>query len=239
MPFEILFRDDHLIAINKPPRMHVHRTRMSSDRHVVLQTLRDQIGQYVYPAHRLDRGTSGVLLLALDSDTCRGLMTEFENRRAEKHYLAVVRGWTEEAERIDRPVSEYGRRGERREAVTDYRRLATVEVPEPVSRYDTARYSLVEARPLTGRHQQLRSHFRKIDHPILGDSTHGDRHHNRFFRDRFGIRRLMLHARRLRIRHPVTGEPLTLTAPVDEHFIRVAEAFGWTDRLGPEPPAGN
>lgn len=237
MSFQILFRDEYLVAINKPPGIHVHRTRMSSDRHVVLQTLRDQLGQYVYPAHRLDRGTSGVLLLALDSDTCRGLMTEFENRRADKHYLCVVRGWTEESGRIDQPVSEHGRRGERREAVTDYRRLATVEVPEPVSRYDTARYSLVEARPLTGRHQQLRSHFRKIDHPILGDSTHGDRHHNRYFRDRFGIRRLMLHARRLCISHPVTGAALTLTAPVDEHFERVAQSFGWVGQSAEEPAA--
>ncbi len=230
--YSILHRDEHLVAIDKPPGTLVHRTASCRDRQrAVLQTLRDQLGQWVWPVHRLDRATSGVLLLALDPDTASRLARQFKERQVDKTYLALVRGWPEPEGVIDRPVhaSERKEPERRKPAVTEYRRLATVELPVHVDRYPTSRYALVEARPLTGRYQQIRQHFKKISHPIVGDTTWGSGKHNRFFRDRYGLRRLMLHALRLALIHPVTGEPLVLEAPVDRQWRELFREFGWQE----------
>ncbi|AXE33188.1 tRNA pseudouridine(65) synthase TruC [Chromobacterium phragmitis] len=236
---QILYRDDLLIAIHKPSNLLVHRTEL--DRHetrFAIQMLRDQIGRRVYPVHRLDKGTSGALLFALEKDVGRELSWQFERQQVEKRYLAVVRGHADDAGHIDHPLS---RRpddlewiGEKVEtapqpAVTDYRTLARVELPIMVERYPTSRYSLVELAPLTGRRHQLRRHLKHIAHPIIGDSTHGKGRHNRMFADELDCRRMLLACVEMRLTHPASGEPLRLNCPLEENFTALLARLDWAD----------
>ena len=234
----IVYRDEWLIAIHKPAGLLVHRSDL--DRHetrFAVQLLRDQIGRPVWPAHRLDRGTSGLLLFALDRDTGRSLGGQFERGEVEKTYLAVVRGFPPESGEIDHALAPLaderagllpGRAPQ--PAMTRFRRLATVELPHRVDRYPTSRYALVELSPLTGRRHQLRRHMKHIAHPVIGDATHGKGNHNRLFQELFGCRRMLLAALEMRLRHPVSGEPLTLRAPLAGDFADLLEQLGW-DRL--------
>jgi tRNA pseudouridine65 synthase len=236
---DILYRDQYLVAIHKPAGLLVHRSNL--DRHetrFAVQLLRDQIGCHVHPAHRLDKGTSGLLLFALDGTTARALGRQFETGAVGKTYQAIVRGWPPETGRIDHPLSrqfdEHGRpRTETATAalpaLTEFRRLATVELDAAVDRYPSARYALVELTPLTGRQHQLRRHLKHISHPIIGDATHGKGRHNRFFQERFACHRLLLACTELRLRHPLTDAPLRLQAPPADDFSAVAAALGWTD----------
>ena len=233
----ILYRDDQLIAVHKPSGLLVHRTVL--DRHetrFAVQILRDQIGQHVHPVHRLDRGTSGVLLFALDREIGRQLSAQFAAQQVEKNYLAVVRGYPDESGCIDHPLSrEYddyefrsaAASGEAQNAVTRYRRLATVELPFRIDRYPTSRYALLELKPETGRRHQLRRHLKHIAHPIIGDATYGKGRHNRLFQEQFGCHRLLLACREMRLNHPVSGEPLTLNAPLAPDFAALLEQLGW------------
>ena len=245
---EILYRDDFLVAINKPSGLLVHRSNL--DRHetrFAVQMLRDQIGLRVYPLHRLDKPTSGVLLFALDSETAREVGLQFERDEIAKRYLAVVRGWPAEAGVIDHPLArrfdDYGRRQEiaaiadALPAVTEYRRLATVELPEAVDRYPSARYALVELRPHSGRQHQLRRHLKHIAHPVIGDSNWGKGVHNRFFERRLGSRRLMLSCVELSLRHPARNERLVIGGAPESSFSAVTDALGWT-RGGILAPTG-
>lgn len=213
--FEILHQTEELIAINKPPGWLVHRTRISESTDYVLQTLRDQIGQRVYPVHRLDRPTSGVLLFGLNSEAAKELVVQFENREVKKEYLGVVRGYTDESGLIDYALKKDGE-GELQEAKTEFQLLAKTELPIPVGRYETARYSLVKMTPLTGRMHQLRRHFAHIRHPILGDRKHGDWRHNKMLKENLECDRMLLHAIRLQIKY--RGEILNLEASLDESF---------------------
>lgn len=226
-PLRILYRDDHYIAVDKPSGLQVHRSWISEeDERFLMQTLRDQIGQRVYIIHRLDRPTSGVILLALSSKAARDMCAVFERREVEKTYLAITRGYCDSEGHIDYPLREEPDKP-LQDAVTDYRTLATVELPIPVGRYNTARYSLVEVTPLTGRSRQIRKHFHHIFHPLIGDTSHGEGRHNRLFRERFDVHRLLLHAWKLTFRHPYNGEQMTITAPLPEEFERVMGEFGW------------
>lgn len=235
-PLSILYQDDCLIAVNKPAGLMVHRSDL--DRHETenaMHLLRDQLGTWVYPLHRLDRATSGVLVFAMDRETARQMMPAFVGRNVSKSYLAVVRGYTGESGRIDQPLREPGssargktdKAGPEKDAVTEYRRLATIEIPEPVGRYATARYSLVMAAPLTGRMHQLRRHLKHIFHPVIGDTTYGDGKQNDFIRKRFQCRRLLLHAWELALLHPRSGQRVHLQAPLDQAFGELLAAFGW------------
>lgn len=236
---EILYRDDRLVAIDKPAGLLVHRSNI--DRHetrFAVQSLRDQIGQRVHPLHRLDKGTSGVLLFALDADCAREVGGQFQRDEIAKRYLAVVRGWPPEAGLIDHPLSrqfdDYGRKlgadsaaAAALPAVTEYRRLARVELPDAVDRYPSTRYALVELSPRSGRQHQLRRHLKHISHPIIGDATWGKGIHNRFFQQRFGCGRLLLACTRLELKHPQDGRTLIISAPPEQSFAAVLRALGW------------
>lgn len=232
---EILYRDEHLVAVNKPSGLLVHRSMI--DRHetaFAIQMLRDQIGRYVYPLHRLDKPTSGVLLFALSKEAAQRMSGLIASRETSKTYLAVVRGYTDIQGHIDYPLKEQQDKMTDRkartdkpaqEAVTDYVRLATTELPYPVSRYPVARYSLLKLTPHTGRKHQLRRHMKHIMHPIVGDTKHGRGEHNRLFREKFDCHRLLLHADSLRFVHPYTDKSLLIEAEPDETFLRVLELF--------------
>lgn len=234
---EILYQDEHIVAVNKPAGMLVHRSWL--DRHetqFVMQTLRDQIGQHVFPIHRLDRPTSGVLLFALNSEIANLLCQQFEGKTVEKSYLAVVRGYVTGEQQIDYPLKvqldkiadKFAQEDkEPQSAVTNYQGLKIVEMPWAVGKYQTARYSLVKLTPLTGRKHQLRRHLKHIFHPILGDTQYGDLHQNRAFAEKTGVARLMLHAERLSFLHPITQQPLTIVAPLDENWQKVFSQFNW------------
>lgn len=235
-PLTVLYRDHTMVAVDKPSGLLVHRTPLSRDRECVLQTLRDQIHQRVYPVHRLDRAASGVLLFALDPVACHRLGRQFATQKISKRYLAVVRGYTPVQGQIDYALrKEPGKT--RQTAVTDYQTLATVELPVAIGRYATARYSLITAFPKTGRRHQIRKHFAHIAHPLIGDTVHGEGRHNRLFRERYGLHRLMLAAVELSFLHPVTQAPVTIAAPPDKDFDRFIQAVGWPKDLGVTMPS--
>ncbi len=241
MTLEVLYQDEWLIAINKPSGWLVHRSWLDRDEKVVvMQTVRDQIGQHVFTVHRLDRPTSGVLLMGLSSEVGHLLSRQFEQHQIQKRYHAVVRGWLEgEAvldyplvEELDKIADKFSRADkDPQPAVTHYKGLATVEMPLATGRYPTTRYGLVELEPQTGRKHQLRRHLSHLRHPIIGDSKHGDLRQNRAAAEHFGCNRLMLHASRLTLTHPVTGQPLTIDAGLDRVWMDALSHFGWRGHL--------
>lgn len=250
---EILYRDDVLVAVCKPSGLAVHRG-WARDPTYALTEIRDRLGQWVYPVHRLDRATSGVLVFALDRETARGLQAQFAGGRVAKRYLALVRGIPPETGVIDHPVKTTLRGKERVPAVTEFRRLGTFEGQEPVRAFGRdscpvgmgrdiplaplrgdaepkasgfrGGYALIEARPRTGRLHQIRRHFKHLSHPLIGDVRYGKGEHNRYFRERFGLYRLALHALEMRLEHPVDGRPLRWVAEVPRDLAGPLEAVG-------------
>ncbi len=235
---KIIYQDDHLVAVNKPSGLLVHRSMI--DKHetrFALQLVRNQIGQRVYPVHRLDKPTSGVLLFALDSETARLMGEQFTADVVQKRYLAVVRGYSAEHDVIDYPLKQERDKmtdvladqdKQAQAAVTEYIRLATVELPLPVGRYQTARFSLLQLMPKTGRKHQLRRHMKHIFHPIVGDTSHGDGRQNQFFRQQFDCQRLLLAATAMSFMHPHTGAKVKLSASLDAVFERIIDELGWS-----------
>nr|WP_194362526.1 pseudouridine synthase [Rufibacter sediminis] len=231
---EILFEDDYYVAINKPNGLLVHRTRIAEEKkEFALQLLRDQLGLRLYPLHRLDRGTSGVLLFAKSPEATAPVVKAFSERQPDKTYLAIVRGYAPEAGTIDSPIrpdKDHAHK-EAQEAVTHFSRLATVELPIPVGRYQTARYSLVKIKPETGRMHQIRKHFAHLRHYIIGDKKHGDWRHNLMFLEKLESPSLLLHAASLTFEHPFSGEKIQIKAQVPLNLQRLCEKFGWTEEL--------
>ena len=227
---EILYQDDDIVAVNKPSGIKVHRGVCDSRlERFVLQLVRDQVGQYLYPVHRLDKPTSGVLMFALNPGAARSLAKSFARHQVQKTYLAVVRGYIAEAGVVDHPLrrSDDGERLDKapREALTRYLRLDTVELPVAVGRYATGRYSLVQVMPATGRMHQIRRHMSHLRHPIINDRQYGDNKHNRFFSEQLNCRRLLLAATELRFPHPRSREMTCLTARLDADFANILEQF--------------
>lgn len=224
--FKILFLDNHYIAVDKPPGMLVHRSMLARhETRVVLQTLRDQIGRHVYPIHRLDRATSGVLLFGLNPDAARQLSPRLQTEAVKKTYRAVTRGWLDSAGSIDHPVRDRDEGGAAKPAITCYRKLAQIELAASVDRYPTSRYTLAEVRPLTGRRHQIRQHFKHISHHLIGDTTYGNGKHNRFFREQLGIWMLLLRATTLEFLHPYTGATLRIQAGTNEQWEMAQSLF--------------
>jgi len=237
----ILFRDEHIIAIHKPAGLLVHRSELDrNETRFAVQLLRDQIGQHVHPVHRLDKGTSGILVFALDRSTAALLGSQFESRAVIKHYLAVVRGHPAATGHIDYPLSRRRDDAERsrhaasdapQPAITDFTRLATIELPWAIDRYPRSRYALLALAPKTGRRHQLRRHMKHIAHPIIGDATFGKGIHNRSFQERLDSHRLLLACVEMTFTHPASGKPVLLTAPPSEDFSALLGRLGWTEAL--------
>jgi len=219
----ILYRDDALLIVNKPAGIVVHRG-WANDRVTLLDLARDAVGSWVYPAHRLDRQTSGALIFGLSTEVARRLERELAHARVDKRYVALVRGMAPDACFIDHPLAkEKGK--ERLPSQTDVRRLAHFEVANDETGV-TRRYSWVEARPLTGRPHQIRRHLKHISHPIVGDVRYGKAEHNHLFRRRFGLERMVLHAAHVAFEHPVDGRPLALDAPLPPELSQLLETLG-------------
>lgn len=221
---EILYQDDHYIAVDKPSGLFVHKSDFDRRADYVLRIVRDMAGCLVWPVHRLDRPTSGVLIFALSRDAASRLSDEFRSRRVAKEYLAVVRGYTDDAGVIDYPLKAESD-DKPRDAVSRYQTILKTELPYPVGRYNTARYSLVKIFPETGRYHQIRKHFAHIFHPVIGDSVHGDGKHNRLIRETFGVGRLLLAATVLKFNHPYRGLPVLVEAPVESGMQSVIDAM--------------
>ena len=236
----IVHRDEWLVAVDKPPGLLVHRSDVDRrETRFAVQLVRDTLGCPVWPAHRLDRGTSGVLLFALSAVAAATLGRAFESGAVAKRYVALVRGWPDSQGVIDHPLAvlddDSARVADREPqlAVTHYSRLARLELDLPDDRHPTSRYALVELSPETGRRHQLRRHLKHIAHPIVGDATYGKGPRNRALAARVGVTRLWLHARSLSFAHPETGEPLTIQAPLGEDWQRLLALPGWIDPVSP------
>jgi len=234
---EIIYRDDDYIAINKPSGLLAHTTII--DRHAAenaRDVLERQIGQKPFLIHRLDKPASGVLLFGLSPEAARRGVAAFSAGAVRKTYVAVVRGYLASEQTIDSSLKQVrdkimaGR--ERlnkppRSATTRVRPLAGAELPVAVGRYRTARYSLVAVHPASGRRHQIRRHLKHVSHPVIGDTTYGDALHNRFFRSRWNVHRLLLAAVELEFTHPFAQTPLRIHAPLDAVFREVLEALSW------------
>ncbi|RBO82868.1 pseudouridine synthase [Marinomonas aquiplantarum] len=223
MMLDILYQDEFLVAVNKPAGLLVHRTHLAKDEEdAVVQRLRDQTGQWVFPVHRLDRGTSGVLVMAFSPEIARGLAEQFSQSQTEKTYHCLVRGFSPEEGHIDYPLAKLNEQkgrsrfkitGTEKEAETLFKRLHRYQLPIPVSRYPEMRLSLLEVTPKQGRKHQIRRHFKHLLNPLVGDTCYGCRHINKALRAQWGEDlRLMLHASSLSFAHPVDGHRLTIEA---------------------------
>lgn len=235
---DILYQDAHMVAINKPSGLLVHRSPI--DRHETLfavQLTRDLITQPVFPIHRLDKPTSGVLLFALSSEIAKQMQQQMQENLVQKTYLAICRGFTDEQVCIDYPlVEELDKLADKdrlqavsQPAVTALSRLNSADMPYPSGRYETSRYSLLELQPKTGRRHQLRRHLAHIRHPIIGDTRHGDGKQNKVAHQQLGLDRLALHAKSLKFNHPVSNLPVSINAPLDETLTMVCEKLGWSN----------
>ena len=223
---EIIYRDEHLIAINKPHGLLVHRSPIAADAsEFALQLLRDQIGMKVNPVHRIDRKTGGVLLFAFNKEVEIAMQKAFMENQVSKKYLAIVRGHTPDAEDIDYPLRKEN--GTLQDAFTSYTTLKRAELDIALGKHPTSRYSLVEAVPATGRMHQLRKHLSHIFHPIIGDRTHGCNKQNKLFLEQWAMTTMLLHASQLNFKHPITGEEITIKAALQPEFTQVMEIMSW------------
>jgi len=229
----VLYRDQFLAVVDKPAGLMVHDSRLArGESDFAVDRLREQFGTKIFLVHRLDRATSGCLLLAFDRDTASALGKALMARQVakaafDKQYLAVCRGWPAEAAfTIDHALDGGPGKPEKRPAVTHFERLATMELDTPSAGFPTSRYALLCARPETGRFRQIRRHLKHASHHLVGDTSHGDGRHNLIFRMR-GVHRMLLHAWRLEFTHPREGRAVVVEAPVDAQFARVLGMFAW------------
>ncbi|MCA9033554.1 MAG: tRNA pseudouridine(65) synthase TruC [Planctomycetaceae bacterium] len=244
-PDFVIFEDEHLAAVHKPTGIFVHRTD-GWDRHLtpLLQTVRKTIGQRVYTIHRLDRATSGVVLFGKTKEASSELHAMFRERRVKKTYVALVRGYCDDCGTIEFPLRPRQPNSAdksvpisnvelpEQECCTRYVTNARYELPFKSTRYDTTRCSLATLHPETGRWHQIRRHVNRIGHPVIGDTTHGDNTQNRFFRQQFGLSRLMLAATGLSFVHPWTQKEITISCPPSPSFQEIVDRIcQWSVRI--------
>jgi tRNA pseudouridine65 synthase len=247
MPFDekpiltILYQDDYIVAVDKPAGLFVHRSYMDKDEiYFALQLVRDQVGKYVYPLHRLDRPTSGVLLFGLNEEVARLMGQVFIDKKIQKTYFALTRGHLLGAGEIDYPLKEkLDKLGDKnvsldkapQDAVTHYESLLTASLSIKVGKFDSVRYSLIKLLPTTGRRHQIRRHLAHLRHPILGDINYGDNKQNPFFIEHFGFKRLMLIAKKVAFIHPITNVQLTIEAEFDQQWLEVFDELSWETKI--------
>jgi tRNA pseudouridine65 synthase len=222
----VLYCDEALAVVAKPAGLMVHDSALArGETDFMADRLRDQFGRPIFLVHRLDRATSGCLLLAFDRESASALGKTLMSGDFEKDYLAVCRGWPEDAFVVDHPLDGGPGKPQKKPAVTRFERLAVCELALPSAGFDTSRYALLRAQPQTGRFRQIRRHLKHLSHHLIGDTSHGDGRHNRAFR-MMGIHRMLLHAERLRFDHPRTGARIEAVAPVDAEFAKALALFG-------------
>jgi tRNA pseudouridine65 synthase len=225
MNLGVLFVDDALAVVDKPAGLMVHDSALArGETDFAADRLREQFGRQIFLVHRLDRATSGCLLLAFDREVASALGKTLMARDVEKDYLAVCRGWPEERFTIDHPLDGGPGKPVKKPATTAFERLATCELDIPSTGFTTSRYALLRAHPLTGRFRQIRRHLKHVSHHLIGDTSHGDGRHNRAFR-MLGIHRMLLHAERLAFTHPVSGARIDVRAPLDAEFSKALALF--------------
>ena len=226
MTLGVLFVDDALAVVDKPAGLMVHDSALArGETDFAADRLRDQFGRQIFLVHRLDRATSGCLLLAFDREVASALGKTLMARDVHKDYIAVCRGWPEERFTVDHPLDGGPGKPLKKPAITAFERLATCELDVPSAGFATSRYAVLRACPLTGRFRQIRRHLKHMSHHLIGDTSHGDGRHNRAFR-MLGIHRMLLHARRLAFAHPVTGAAVDVRAPFDAEFAKALGLFG-------------
>ncbi|MDG1427626.1 MAG: pseudouridine synthase [Crocinitomicaceae bacterium] len=230
MELLILYEDPHLVAIHKPNGLLVHRTKLAADAtEFALQLLRDQLGIKVYPTHRLDRKTSGILLFAKDEDSNREMQKLFMEQKVEKEYLAIVRGWIDDKLTLDYPL--YNEAGKKQDAITTILPIEQVEIDLPFGKFSTSRYTCTKVKPETGRIHQIRKHFAHLRHPIVGDRPHGCNKQNKLFKEHFFMTKLMLHASSLSFVHPISLEQVVINSQYCDEFERMIDELGFTTPL--------
>ena len=222
---DVLYVDEVLAVVNKPAGLMVHDSALArGESDFAADRLREQFGRPIFLVHRLDRATSGCLLLAFNRDTASALGKELMSREVEKDYWAVCRGWPQDHFVVDHELDGGPGKPLKKPAVTRFDRLATTELAVPSSGFETSRYALLRAQPQTGRFRQIRRHLKHMSHHLIGDTSHGDGRHNRNFR-MLGIHRMLLHARRLAFVHPRDGTRMVVSAPVDGEFAKALVMF--------------
>ncbi len=225
---QILYLDQSLAVVDKPAGLMVHDSKLArGEDDFLADRLREQLGRPIFLVHRLDRATSGCLLLAFDRDSASVLGKALMAGEVEKDYLAVCRGWpAEERFTVDHDLDGGPGKPLKKPAVTDFQRLATGELALPSAGFPTSRYALLRCQPRTGRFRQIRRHLKHLSHHLIGDTSHGDGRHNRSFR-MLGVHRMLLHAERLAFPDPLDGRRIEVHAPLDAQFARACELFGW------------
>jgi tRNA pseudouridine65 synthase len=229
----IIHEDDYCLAVSKPNNVlvhHAHHSRNKLEEASLLQLLEKQGVPKCYPVHRLDRKTSGIILLAKQKKSVASFQQLFTHNQILKVYYGVVRGFAPTERIIDSPVK--GRDADvYKEAETHLKTLETITLDIPVKPYDTSRYSLVELQPKTGRMHQLRIHMNKISHPLINDAKYGDKNHDLMFEKEFGWTNLFLHAGSLSFEHPFTRQKLVLKAPFLKDWWDLFAKFQWENPL--------
>ncbi len=230
MTVDILYEDEYIICVSKPNNIvvhHAHHSRNVADEESLLQLLFKNFEKKFYPIHRLDRKTSGIILLAKETTYVSKFQELFTNNEIQKTYYGVVRGHSPESVVIDSPVK--GRDANvYKDAETHFKTVDKTIVDIPVKPYDTSRYSLVEMKPKTGRLHQLRIHTNKISHPLIGDPKYGDKNHNVMFIDNFNCENLFLHAYSLEFKHPFTEENHLIKADFPRDWSIIFDRFKWS-----------
>ncbi len=230
-PLAVLYADASLAVVDKPAGLMVHDSALArGETDFAADRLREQFGKPIFLVHRLDRATSGCLLLAFDRETASAMGKAVMSGEVEKHYLAMCRGWpAEQTFLVDHPLDGGPGKPLKKSAQTAFEVLDTCELAIPSAGFETSRYALLRASPLTGRFRQIRRHLKHLSHHLIGDTSHGDGRHNRQFR-MLGIHRMLLHSQQLGFLHPHTGERLEVEAPVDAEFARALALFIATRR---------
>lgn len=222
MLIEILYEDEFYVIVNKPSNLLMYPSYFARNikEKTLIEYIKEELRCGIKPFNRLDRKTSGIVIFGKTSDSIKQL----QNTTIEKKYLAIVRGITLLEGEVNSPIKQEDKK-EFRSALTLYKQLSTVELNYKVGRYQTARYSLLELTPKTGRMHQLRKHMNKISHPIIGDNKYGDRFHNKFFKNNFGKQNLFLHAKTIIFDHPFTKDTITITANTPKSWDDIIKLF--------------